>query len=31
LHRHLCRCGAHGRILAAITLAARRLRDEARS
>lgn len=27
LHRHLCRCGAHGRILAAITLAAHRVRE----
>jgi nicotinate dehydrogenase subunit A len=27
LHRHLCRCGAHGRILAAIGLAAQRVRE----
>jgi aerobic-type carbon monoxide dehydrogenase small subunit (CoxS/CutS family) len=27
LHRHLCRCGAHTRILAAIHLAAQRVRE----
>lgn len=26
---HLCRCGAHNRIMAAVSLAARRLREEA--
>jgi nicotinate dehydrogenase subunit A len=29
LHRHLCRCGAHARILKAIEAAAARLRSEA--
>lgn len=29
LHRHLCRCGAHARILRAIEAAAARLREEA--
>jgi nicotinate dehydrogenase subunit A len=28
LNGHLCRCGAHNRILAAVALAARRMRDE---
>jgi nicotinate dehydrogenase subunit A len=30
MHRHLCRCGAHARILKAIEAAAARLRAEGR-
>jgi len=31
MHRHLCRCGAHARILKAIDAAAARLRTEGQS